>query len=126
MRQAFTAASGFIVSCPPTNPNLGLTPFPALNISGAFPGQSVFPGDKVTVQFAPSSKVAAKYIAFVFDRSPIFVVIEEDGTVAVPANLSGQVYAIATSSGSVLSDETTIAGPAIMLFEKFSNDTFTN
>ena len=54
-----------------------------------------------------------------------FVVIK-DGIVAVPRNLSGQVYAIATSSGTELSDNTTIAGPAVMLFERFSNGTLTN
>ena len=68
---------------------------------------------------------AATHIAFLFGLSPIFVEIE-DGNVAVPANLSGQVYAIATSSGTELSDDTTVAGPAVMLFEKFSNGSLTN
>ena len=63
---------------------------------------------------------------FLFGISPIFVVIEEDGTVEVPRNLSGQVYAIATSSATELSDNTTVAGPTVMLFEKFLNGTMTN
>ena len=125
MNQAFTAANGFIVSCPPSNPNLGLTPFPALNITGAFPELTAFPGETATVQIASSSNAAATHIAFLFGLTPIFVPIQ-DGTVLVPANVSGQVYAIATSSGSDSSDSSTVAGPAILLFEKFSNGTLTN
>ena len=125
MKQAFTAANGFIVSCPPSNPNLGLSPFPALNITGAFPELTAFPGEKATVQFTPSSNVPATHIAFLFGLTPTFVPIQ-DGTVLVPANVSGQVYAIATSSGSDASDNSTVAGPAILLFERFSNGTLTN
>lgn len=125
MNQAFTLASGFIVSCPASNPNLGLTPFPALNITGAFPEITAFPGENATVQFTPSSNVTATHIAFIFGLTPTFVPIQ-DGTVLVPANVSGQVYAIATSSGSDASDSSTVAGPAILLFERFSNGTLTN
>jgi hypothetical protein len=125
MRQAFTAANGFIVSCPPSNPNLGLTPFPALNITGAFPELTAVPGEKATVQYTPSSDVNATHIAFIFGLTPIYVPIQ-DGTVIVPANVSGQVYAIATSSGSDSSDNKTVAGPAILLFERFPNGTLTN
>jgi hypothetical protein len=125
MNQVFTAANGFIVSCPPSNPNLGLTPFPALNITGAFPELTAFPGEKATVQFTPSSNVSATHIAFIFGLTPTFVPIQ-DGTVLVPANVSGQVYAIATSSGSDASDSSTVAGPAVLLFERFSNGTLTN
>jgi len=124
MQQAFTLASGFIVSCPSSNPNLGLTPFPPLNITGAFPGPPAFPGDTVTVQY-PITGVPATHIAFIFGLTPIFVPIM-DGSVVIPANVSGQVYAIATSNGYDASDSSTVAGPAIMLFEKFSNGTLTN
>ena len=123
MQQAFTLASGFIVSCPPSNPNLGLTSFPPLNITGAFPGSPAFPGDTATVQY--TSSVKATHIAFIFGLTPIFVPIQ-DGTVVIPANVSGQVYAIATSNGCDASDSSTVAGPAIMLFERFSNCTLTN
>lgn len=125
MNQAFSAASGFIVSCPPSNPNLGLTPFPALSITGAFPELTAVPGETATVQFTPSSGVTATHIAFIFGLTPTFVPIQ-DGTVLVPANVSGQVYAIATSSGFDASDASTVAGPAILLFERFSNGTLTN
>jgi len=123
MNQAFSLANGFIVSCPTSNPTLGLAPFPALNITGAFPALTATPGENATVQF--TSSVTATHIAFVFGLTPTFVPIQ-DGTVLVPANVSGQVYAIATSSGTDASDSSTVAGPAILLFEKFSNGSLTN
>jgi hypothetical protein len=124
MRQAFTLASPFIVSCPSSNPNLNLTPFPSLNIDGAFPtNQTAFPGLTANVQIAPN--LTATHIAFFTGLKPIFVPIE-NGTVLLPQNVSGQVYAIATSSESDSSDDSTVAGPAIMLFERFTNESLTN
>lgn len=122
MKQAFSLAFGFITSCPSSNPKLNLTPFPSLKIDGAFPkNQFAFPGQKVKVQ-APSK---ATHIAFLTGRTPIFVPIQ-DGNVTFPDNVSGQVYAVATSSGTDASDNSTLAGPAILLFETFSNLTLTN
>jgi hypothetical protein len=51
----------------------------------------------------------------------IFVPIT-GGEIEVPKNLSGQVYALATSSGTEAIDSTTVAGPTILLFEHDSND----
>jgi len=34
--------------------------------------------------------------------------------------VSGQVYAVATTSGSEATDDTIVAGPAILLFERDS------
>ena len=119
MKQAFSLASGFITSCPAKS---DLTPFPPLKIDGAFPKtQFVFPGQKVRVK-APSK---ATHIAFLTGRTPVFVAIE-DGNVTFPDNMSGQVYAIATSNATDASDDSTVAGPAILLFPIFSNFTLTN
>lgn len=38
--------------------------------------------------------------------------------VVVPANISGQVYAVATLSGTKATDKTIVAGPAILSFGK--------
>jgi len=108
---AFTLASQFIVSCPTTNPSLGLQDFPSLNITG-----SPIPGQTVTVQPTATS-VQPTFIAFLSGLLVQFVAIGSNGDVTIPDNVSGQVYAIATSSGSVLSADTTIAGPAILLVE---------
>ena len=75
------------------------------------------------VQF--TSNLTATYIAFYFDLSTFFVPIK-NGTVAVPVNMSGQVYAIATTSRTEVTDDNTVAGPAILLFETSSNGNLTN
>jgi len=108
---AFTLASQFIVSCPTTNPPLGLQDFPALTITGA-----PIPGQIVTVQ-PTSTPVQPTFIAFLSGLSVQFVAIGSNGNVAIHPNVSGQVYALATSSGTVLSPSTIIAGPAILLVE---------
>lgn len=61
MNQSWNLGSNFIVpgSC---STNLGLTEFPALNISGTFPGnQSVIPGNTAKILQAPK---AATHIVF--------------------------------------------------------------
>ena len=121
MNQAFTIAAGFIVpgSCPSTNPNQNLTAFPALTLNNAVPGQNA------SVQFAATS-ANATFVVFLFGLEQNFVPIDSQGNVTVPANLTGQVYAIATTSGTNLTDATTVAGPAILLFQRDSNGTLIN
>jgi hypothetical protein len=118
--EAFTLASGFIVSCPSTNPSLGLQAFPTFNITG-----TPIPGQNVSVQL-PSTSANATFVAFSSGLDVQFVAIDTNGNVVVPQNVSGQVYAIATSSGSELSANTAIAGPAILLVETNSNGTLIN
>ena len=59
----------------------------------------------------------ATYIAFYYELQTIFVAIDQ-GQVTVPAELSGQVYAVATTNGTEVTDDNTVAGPAILLFER--------
>lgn len=49
--------------------------------------------------------------------SKAIVPINSKGQVAVPANMSGRVYAIATSSETEVTDETMFAGPATLVFD---------
>ena len=49
--------------------------------------------------------------------SKAVVPIDEKGQVAVPANMTGHVYAVATSSGTEATDKTILAGPAILSFD---------
>ena len=126
MNLVFSLASKFITWCPPTNPNLNLTVFPSFNLSAAFPGQSnAFPGETATVQLAPSN-ANATHLALLSGLDTAFISIGEDGTVTLPENLIGQVYAVITSSGTEVSDKTILAGPEILLFERFSNGTLIN
>lgn len=126
MNQSWNLGSNFIVpgSC---STNLGLTEFPALNISGTFPGnQSVIPGNTAKILQAPK---AATHIVFLggligltassitADSSrdlttrglppsglhpsgltpPPIFVPIINSAITLPQNLSGQVIAIATA-----------------------------
>ena len=93
--------------------------YPALTLEGAAPGQNAI------VQHG-STSAAPTYIVFYSALSQTFVPIDDQGKVAVPANISGQAYAVATSSGTEATDETIVAGPAILLFEWDSNGNLIN
>ncbi|KAF5328756.1 hypothetical protein D9619_011622 [Psilocybe cf. subviscida] len=109
LNQVFTLAAGFIVSCPSTNPALPVMAFPALSLTG-----NVVPGQTVTVKSA--GKQAPTHIAFFTGLNKEFVAVQ-GGKVKIPSDLSGQVYAVATTNGTDVSDATTVAGPAILQFQ---------
>ena len=111
--EAYTLATGFITSCPASNPKLPFKAFSTLTLNNAVPGQ------KVTVQYA-STSATPTFVAFFYGLSRTFVPIDTKGQVSVPTDLSGQVYAVATVSGTEATDGTTVAGPAILLFERDS------
>lgn len=109
LNQIFTLAAGFIVSCPSTNPALPVHAFPALTLGG-----TLAPGSTVTVKTAGNG--TATHVAFFTGLSKEFVAVQ-GGKVTIPSDLSGQVYAVATTNGTDVSDATTVAGPAILRFE---------
>jgi hypothetical protein len=100
----------YITSCPSTNPILVLDPLPALTLHKAVPGQNA-------VVHHGSNSGSAKFIVFYSGLSETFVPIDGNGQVAVPANMSGHVYAVGTSSGTEVTDKTIVAGPAVLLFD---------
>lgn len=57
------------------------------------------------------------FVSLEIDLELLGFPIDIQGNVAVPADLSGQVYAVASTSGT---DNTLVAGPAILLFERNS------
>jgi len=87
--------------------------FPSLTLSKPVPGSR----SSVTHK----ADATATHIVFFTGLDKIFVPIT-DGEVEVPKDLSGQVYALATSSSTEVTDSTTVAGPTILLFERDSND----
>ncbi|KAF8954007.1 ferritin-like domain-containing protein [Flammula alnicola] len=114
LNQVYTLAAGFITSCPSSNPALPVHAFPALTLSNPVPG-------KKSKTVAPKSSTGTPtFIAFFSGLDKTFVPIT-NGEVAVPEGLSGQVYAMATTSGTEATDDTIVAGPAILLFERDSN-----
>jgi len=107
--QVFTIASSFITSCPSTNPTLPVKAFPSLSVATPTPA----PGSEITLTF--ESTASELFLAIFTGLDTIFVAIQ-DYQVTLPTTLSGTIYAVVTSSGTSVTDDNTVAGPAIMLF----------
>ncbi|KAG9017735.1 hypothetical protein FRB93_004546 [Tulasnella sp. JGI-2019a] len=107
--QAYSLASQFIVFCPTSNPALPVKAFPTLKFSPPAPT----PGSKVTVKFNGNS--VGNYVVLLTGLSQIAIPISNQ-TITIPANLTGTVYAVVTNSSSMVSDDSTLAGPAVLIF----------
>lgn len=118
----FTLASGFITSCPSTNPTLPIKPFPAL--AATTPG-TVTAGSTVEVKTANTvlsagSGSAKLYAAFVTAAGPVWADLEENGDgmgfkVKVPAEgVRGQSYLVLCNCKERVDDGSIVAGPAIL------------
>ncbi|KAJ3504264.1 hypothetical protein NLJ89_g8028 [Agrocybe chaxingu] len=113
LNEVYTLAAPFITSCPPTNPPLPVKAFPPL----IFTSKPV-PGHATSVEKTPATSPAT-HVSFFTGLDKIFVPIT-NGQILVPEGLSGTVYAVATKSGEEATDDTIIAGPAVLLFERDS------
>ena len=76
---------------------------PVLTLHNAVPGQNAI--------VHHDSK--SKFIVFYSGLSETFVRIDSKGYVAVPANMTGHVYAVGSTSGTEVTDKTIVAGPAV-------------
>lgn len=118
--EVYTLAAPFIVSCPSTNAALPVKAFPALSVSFAgnitvgatitlsSPGLAIVPSETVTI-----------YAAFITASGPIFVAAtaSNGGTeycVTVPEGAAGQTYVVITGCNEAVTDDTVVAGPAIL------------
>lgn len=117
--EVYSLAAPFIVSCPASNPALPVKAFPALTVDSSVPttGGSTVKFSVASGTTLPSGQL---YIAFPLVTGPIFepATRNADGTLSavVPkcgTGPAGQTYAILTSSNSTLSDDNTLAGPAL-------------
>lgn len=104
--------SQYIKSCPSDNPSLL-----GLILNGVLPTLTLLeavPGKNATVHFDSNSGVSPKYVVFYNGLSEIFVPIDSKGQVAVPADITGRVYAVATTSGTEVTNETISARPIVL------------
>ncbi|GAB7350025.1 hypothetical protein MBLNU459_g0699t1 [Dothideomycetes sp. NU459] len=118
--QVYSLAAPFIVSCPSTNAKLPVKAFPALTLAA----DTVAPVPQgTTIKFTVAkgcSVPSTVYVAFPLVTGPVFVKASVSGqtvSVKVPSGATGpagQSYAILTTSDSMLTDDNTIAGPAVV------------
>jgi len=110
--QAFSLATGFIVSCPSTNPVLPISAFPALNITG-----TIATGETLTLGFAVPKGSGPLFLALLTGLTTEFAPIKVSatgGSVVLPDALQGTVYAMVTSSNATANDADTVAGVGVL------------
>jgi len=115
--EVYSLAAPFITSCPSSNPTfLPLAAFPALKVVGTGP---FFTGTNLTVSAAIPKSTSPIYAAFVTVTGPVWAPISlwgnGDYMVTVPAGVHGQSYLLVTKSSSAATDDTILAGPAIVM-----------
>ncbi|KAH9057503.1 ferritin-like domain-containing protein [Lactarius vividus] len=122
VNQAFTIASSFIASCPPTNPTLPATRFAALTLPDP---ASARPGSTTPISFTLPSNIDRStklYGAFLSGQEALIVPLSDDGkSVGVPDTLRGTVYLLVTTDADGVDDSKTIAGPALLEFSFNAN-----
>jgi Ferritin-like domain len=117
--EVYTLAAPFIVSCPSTDAKLPVKAFPALTLGTT---GTIKTGTTITLltpgyYFQPASSTGTIYAAFITITGPIFVAatpVSGGFTVVVPAGIAGQNYVVLTGCNQVVSDDTIVAGPAIV------------
>lgn len=121
--EVYTLAAQFIVSCPMTNAALPVKAFPtlALGTTGTIKaGQSITlltPG----YELKPENANTALYAAFILVTGPVYAnvtAVQGGYSLTVPAEMTGmpngQSYVVLTSCTDAVTDETVVAGPAIV------------
>ncbi|KAI0065304.1 hypothetical protein BV25DRAFT_1869007 [Artomyces pyxidatus] len=113
LNQVYTLASAFITACPSTNPKLPVTAYPALTVDSASPGQTATLHFSAPDGFDKSLKL---YGAFLNGQNAYVVPLGDNWTVTVPPGLLGTTYLVVTTDADGVSDDKTIAGPAMLDF----------
>ncbi|PQK09192.1 hypothetical protein BB8028_0001g12630 [Beauveria bassiana] len=119
--EVYSLASGFIKSCPETNPPLPVKAFPAVAVA-ADTKMPIKAGDEIVLQTHGYQLQGANsdtkiYAAFIAVTGPVFVdAYPVDGgfKVQIPEGFAGQTYAVLTSCKDAVNDDTIAAGPAII------------
>jgi hypothetical protein len=110
MNEAFTIASGFIVRCPADNPTLSAHAYPRLNAT-------ILPSKLAGLAYGNNQRQKGQsFGAFLTGTETLFTPINDGGGIGVPNGMNGTVYVLVTSSNTTVTDETILAGPAILRF----------
>jgi rubrerythrin len=109
--QVYSLAAAFITSCPSSNPTLPVRAFPALTTTN-----TPTPGSSVTFSFNNTANASPLYAAFFSGLTTEFAPLDSSMSATIPADLIGTVYVVISSNGTAVTDDSTIAGPAILEF----------
>ncbi|EMD85770.1 hypothetical protein COCHEDRAFT_1117608 [Bipolaris maydis C5] len=117
--EVYTLAAQFIKSCPESNPKLPVKAFPVLSAKPADTGKmGIYGGDEIVVSTPGYAIEGEVYAAFVTVTGPVFVdvkAVEGGFEVMVPKEgVTGQSYLVLTSCNTAATDDTIVAGPAIV------------
>jgi hypothetical protein len=113
--EVYTLAAQFIKSCPETNAPLPVKAFPTLTASST--DATIKSGSKVTLALKDMKIEGKVYAAFITVTGPKFAdATEMDGgyEVMVPEGITGQSYVVLTSCNTAATDDTIVAGPAVV------------
>lgn len=117
--EVYTLAAPFIVSCPESNGALPVKAFPALSMTSPANG-SASTNETIVLSTAAGTSFAENtpvYAAFITVTGPVYVTITSVSggyQVEVPTGIAGQSYVVLTSSNESVTDDNTLAGPAII------------
>ena len=116
--EVYTVASPFITSCPSTNGQLPVKAFPSLTMTST---GSVMTGSMVNLMAGSGYNAANStniYAAFITVTGPVWAPLTSSGdgmfTVTIPAGIAGQSYVVLTQGNTTATDDTILAGPAIL------------
>lgn len=115
LNAVFTLAAQFIVNCPADNPPLPVKAFPVLTASSK--DATIKTGSKLLLVAKNFSATGHVFAAFITVTGPVFVEIKwaEGGyEVTVPKGVAGQSYVVLTKDSKTATDDTIVAGPAIV------------
>lgn len=118
--QVFSLAIQFIKECPSDNPPLPFMAFPVLSLVPAEGEPEIKSGNTIwlSTTAANAHGYHSIYAAFMTVTGPIFSDVQwTDGDklkTVVPEGINGQSYVILTTSNDAVTDDNTVAGPAIV------------
>ncbi|KAF1840212.1 uncharacterized protein K460DRAFT_399207 [Cucurbitaria berberidis CBS 394.84] len=111
----YTLAAQFIKSCPESNAPLPVKAFPTL--TGSSTDKMIKTGSKVMLATKGYKVDGTVYAAFITVTGPMFVnatVVDGGYEVEVPKGVAGQSYIVLTSCNTAATDDTIVAGPAVV------------
>ncbi|PWY99343.1 hypothetical protein BCV70DRAFT_232289 [Testicularia cyperi] len=106
--QTYSLAAPLITSCPDSNPALPVAAFPAVTVEG-----KVCAGKTVTL--SGDAVQSGQYAAFLSGLNVYYAQIGDGNTVTVPEDIQyGRSYLVVTKDNTSVSDDNTVAGPAVI------------